>query len=862
MKLKLKKILKTYLELATSDINKNYIDLNTKIEGLSIKEAKKRLNENGKNVTIKEEKRGPIYFFINSLKDEFVLILIFLSIINFLLGDKLGSIIIFAISIISAGVRFVQDYSIYKFNQKLKRSVISKCLVVRNNKELEINVTDVVVGDIVKLTAGSIIPADLKLIETKDLFINQSVYTGESILVEKLNKYQDTDNPDLFNLSNIALMSTSVVSGLGTGLVIKTGLNTYLGKVGKKVKFSKNDTNFDKGIKSISHLLLKYMIIVCIFVVIVDGIIKQNFNEALLFALSVAVGITPSMLPMIVNVNLAKGSKRLAAKKTLVKNIASIQNLGSIDILCTDKTGTLTENRIVLQEYIDANGKANMNVLKYAYLNSTYSTGIKNLVDKAILNYGKLHGIDKKIEKYEKIDEIPFDYTRKRQSVVVKNKNSYLMITKGALEEIISNCKWVLEKGSKSKLNKEKIDNIKEQATAMASNGMQVIALAIKDTYPGSDKFNISFEQELTFIGFVAFLDPAKKGVKETLVNLSKINVKTKILTGDNPYATKNICNMVGLNSDEILTGIDIDKMSDEELISKLDTTDVFARMNPIQKERVVSLYKKCGHIVGYMGDGVNDAPSLSSADVGISVNTASSIAKESSDIIILQQSLKVVYDGIIEGRKVYGNIIKYMKMALSGDLGDVFSIMLASIFLPFLPLIPIQMLLQDFIYDFSQLGIPDDNVDPEFLIAPKKWNVKNISRFMLIMGLTSSIIDALSFALFIFVFKYNSIEMAPYFQTAWFVTCLITELSIIFNIRTSKIPFTESNASPKLYILTIFSMILTIITPIVLSQIKSFDFVILPICFYICLISLVFLYFLLVLIVKKLYIKKYGEWL
>lgn len=855
-------ILKTYLELATSDVNKNYIDLNTKIEGLSIKEAKKRLNENGKNVTIKEEKRGPIYFFINSLKDEFVLILIFLSIINFLLGDKLGSIIIFAISIISAGVRFVQDYSIYKFNQKLKRSVISKCLVVRNNKELEINVTDVVVGDIVKLTAGSIIPADLKLIETKDLFINQSVYTGESILVEKLNKYQDTDNPDLFNISNIALMSTSVVSGLGTGLVIKTGLNTYLGKVGKKVKFSKNDTNFDKGIKSISHLLLKYMIIVCIFVVIVDGIIKQNFNEALLFALSVAVGITPSMLPMIVNVNLAKGSKRLAAKKTLVKNIASIQNLGSIDILCTDKTGTLTENRIVLQEYIDANGKANMNVLKYAYLNSTYSTGIKNLVDKAILNYGKLHGIDKKIEKYEKIDEIPFDYTRKRQSVVVKNKNSYLMITKGALEEIISNCKWVLEKGSKSKLNKEKIDNIKEQATAMASNGMQVIALAIKDTYPGSNKFNISFEQELTFIGFVAFLDPAKKGVKETLVNLSKINVKTKILTGDNPYATKNICNMVGLNSDEILTGIDIDKMSDEELISKLDTTDVFARMNPIQKERVVSLYKKCGHIVGYMGDGVNDAPSLSSADVGISVNTASSIAKESSDIIILQQSLKVVYDGIIEGRKVYGNIIKYMKMALSGDLGDVFSIMLASIFLPFLPLIPIQMLLQDFIYDFSQLGIPDDNVDPEFLIAPKKWNVKNISRFMLIMGLTSSIIDALSFALFIFVFKYNSIEMAPYFQTAWFVTCLITELSIIFNIRTSKIPFTESNASPKLYILTIFSMILTIITPIILSQIKSFDFVILPICFYICLISLVFLYFLLVLIVKKLYIKKYGEWL
>lgn len=855
-------IAKEYLKISKSDINEDYLAFNTKIEGITTKEAKKRLEENGKNVTIKEEKKGPIYFFLTSLKDEFVLILIFLSIINFLLGDTLGSIIIFAIALISTGVRFFQDYSIYKFNQKLKQSVVSKCLVVRNNKEIEINITDVVVGDIVKLNAGSIIPADIKLIEAKDLFINQSAYTGESILVEKTNKCPDNADVDLFNISNIALMSSSVVSGLGTGLVIKTGLDSYLGKVGSKIKFNKNDTNFDKGIKSISKLLIKYMIIVCLFVVIADGIIKHNFNEALLFALSVAVGITPSMLPMIVNVNLAKGSKRLAKKKTLVKNISSIQNLGSIDILCTDKTGTLTENRIVLQEYIDASGKSNMNVLKYAYLNSFYSTGIKNLVDKAILNYGKMHSIDKKIEKYEKIDEIPFDYTRKRQSVVVKNKSSYLMITKGALEEIISKCQWVMDKNTKIKLNKEKIESIKDKAVEISSNGMQVIALAIKDTYPGSDKFNTTCENDMTFIGFVAFLDPAKKGVKETLINLNKINVKTKILTGDNPYATKNICNMVGLNASDILTGSDIDKMTDEELIPKLDMTDVFARMNPIQKERVVSLYKKCGHVVGYMGDGVNDAPSLSSADVGISVNTASSIAKESSDIILLQQSLKVIYDGIIEGRKVYGNIIKYMKMALSGDLGDVFSIMLASIFLPFLPLIPIQMLLQDFIYDFSQLGIPNDNVDAEFLVAPKKWNVKSISRFMVIMGLTSSVIDALAFLLFLFIFKYNNVQMAPYFQTAWFVTCLITELSIIFNIRTSKIPFTESNASPKLYILTIFSMLLTIITPLILSRIKSFNFVILPLSFYICLVALVLLYFLLVLLVKKLYIKKYGEWL
>ncbi len=854
-------LMKEYLEIALENNDATYSRLKTNITGLTTKEAKKRLEESGKNVTIKEQKRNAGYFFLVALKDEFVLILIFLSIINFLLGDTLGSIIIFAIALVSASVRFAQDYSIYKFNQKLKSSVISKCLVLRNNKEVEINITDVVVGDIVKLTAGSIIPADIKLLEAKDLFINQSIYTGESVLIEKSDLLRNEEKPDLFNISNIALMSSSVVSGLGTGVVVRTGTLTYLGKVGSKIKFNKNNTNFDKGIKSISKLLIKCMIAVCLFVIVVDGLIKHNFNEALLFALSVAVGITPSMLPMIVNVNLTKGSKRLAEKKTLVKNISSIQNLGSIDILCTDKTGTLTENRIVLQQYIDANGKENQNVLKYAYLNSLYSTGIKNLVDKAILSYGKLHDIDKKIVKYDKIDEIPFDYTRKRQSVVVKNKNDYLMITKGALEEIISHCNWVQVGANTEKLAKEKIEDIKARALEMASLGMQVIALAVKNSYSDS-KFNASFEDDMIFIGFVAFLDPAKKGVKETLVNLQKINVKTKILTGDNPYATKNICNLVGLNGDEILIGSDIDKISDEELIPKLDVVDVFARMNPTQKERIVSLYKKCGHVVGYMGDGVNDAPSLSSADVGISVNTASSIAKESSDIIILQQSLKVVYDGIIEGRKVYGNIIKYMKMALSGDLGDVFSIMVASVFLPFLPLIPIQMLLQDFIYDFSQLGIPDDNVDNEFLEAPKKWNVKSISRFMIIMGLTSSVIDVLAFLLFLFVFKYNTVEMASYFQTAWFVTCLITELSIIFNIRTSKIPFTESNASSKLNILIVFSMILTILTPILLSKIETFDFVILPVSFYICLIALVLLYFLLVLLVKKIYIKKYGEWL
>lgn len=853
--------LEEYLKLAKCSKEELFSLYHTKEEGLSTKNAKELLELKGKNITIKNDKKSIFKILIDSFKDEFILILIFLSLINFLLKDSLGSIIILLIAFISASIRFIEDYSINKFNQKLKKKVTTKVTVIRNNTPTELNITEVVPGDIVKLNAGSIIPADIKIIESKDLFLNQANYTGESILVEKETSL-DNNNPDLFNISNIALMSSNVVSGLGTGLVLKTGFDTYLGSVGSKIKFSKDNTNFTQGIKSISKLLIKYMVLVCLFVIIVDGLIKKNFSEALLFALSVAVGITPSMLPMIVNVNLSKGSKRLAKKDVLVKDITSIENLGSIDILCTDKTGTLTENKIVLEKYIDATGKESKNVLEYAYLNSTYSTGIKNLVDKAIITYGTKNRIEALTTKYEKIDEIPFDYTRKKQSVVVKNKNKYLMITKGALEEILTDCQEVKLENRVVRLTKDIKNNIISKAKDLASEGMQVIALAIKDTYPGKDLFNSSSEKNLVFIGFVAFLDEPKKGVKSILNKLSNINVKVKILTGDNPYATKNICSLAGLNSGNILLGSDIEKMSDEELTPLLETTDVFARMNPLEKERIVHLYKKTGHVVGYMGDGVNDAPALSSADVGISVNTAASIAKETSDIILLKSGLNVIYDGILEGRKVYGNIIKYIKMALSGDLGDVFSIMLASIFLPFLPLIPIQMLIQDFIYDFSQLGIPDDNVDSEYLKTPRKWDVKGISRFMLIMGLTSSLIDALAFLIFLFIFKYNTIDKASYFQTAWFITCLVTELTIIYNIRTSKIPFMESNASKKLNILIIFSLLLTIIMPIILSPIKSFNFVILPFYFYFILFALVNLYFLLVLLVKKVYIKKYGEWL
>lgn len=846
-------LLQLYNELSKKENNTLLKEYDTTLSGLNPSIASAKLKENGKNIVIKEENKSPFYFLINSFKDQFIILLIFLAIVNYFLSDLLGSIIILLIATISALIRFVQDYSVYKFNQKLKEKIYNTTTTIRGNTHKEIKIENVVVGDIITLNAGSIIPADLILLETKDLFLNQSVFTGEVNPIEKkaiTNKNKD----QVFDLDRVCLMGSSVISGKATGLVIKTGPDTYLGKVGKEIKTKKELTAFDKGIKSISSMLIKYMIIISIIIIIIDGLFKQNITEAVMFALSVAVGLTPSMLPMIVNVNLTKGSKSLSKKKTLVKKIESIQNLGAIDILCTDKTGTLTEGTITLQKYIDASGKENNDILEYAYLNSYYGTGIKNIIDKAIITYATSHNIN--IDKYEKIDEIPFDYTRKKQTIAVKRNNKVRTITKGAFEEIIKNCTTIKINKKVEPINNTYINNIKNKAKELAEKGMQVIALS-----EGNELEPSKYEENMTFIGFVAFLDPPKKDAQDTIKKLNKIGIKTKIITGDNQYATLNICKSAGLNSTNILLGSDIDKLNDEELLTKIEEVDIYARMNPLQKERIVTLYKNNNHVVGYMGDGVNDAPSLAKADVGISVNTATSIAKEASDIIILKQSLTVIYDGVIEGRKVYGNIMKYMKMALSADFGDVFSITIAAIFFPFLPLLPIQMLLQDFIYDISQLALPYDNVDKEFLQKPKKWNTKGISKFMKIMGITSSLIDILAFIIFWFILGYNNVSQASYFQTAWFVTCLATELMIIYSVRSSKNTFMK-DASPYLNALTIVSLILTILTPIILTKISSFHFEVLPPVFYIYLILLILLYFFIVRIIKKIYIKKYGEWL
>ena len=844
-------------EISKEDLLSN---LKTNINGLTDNEATNKLNEYGHNI-IKEEKVKKWYhFLLESCKDPFIYILAILAIINLILGDVLGALIIAILAFISTTIRLIQDYSAYKFDQKLKGQIYTVANVLRNNQTKEIKTKNIVIGDIVELNAGAMIPADILLLETNDLFVNQSVFTGESVPVEKKSEYVSADS--VLNMQNICLMNSTVVSGSAKAVVIQTGKNTYIGQMSQNMDEKPPLSNFQIGMQSVSKTLITYMIIITIAVFILNSLLHHNFMDALFFAISVAVGITPGMLPMIVNVNLSKGSKSLAKKRTLVKHMEAIENLGAIDILCTDKTGTLTQNQITLQYYRNITGNEDETILKYAYLNSYYSTGIKNIIDRAILSYAIKHDIPNKVKNYKKIDEIPFDYQRRMASVVVKNSENIRILTKGAVTEILNKCTQVKYQNKISELTEEIKGKVKNDVEKLINKGMQVIALAEKKEYTGQNTFNPKDEQDLVLLGYIAFLDPPKKEVKTILKKLKEVGVTTKILTGDNPAATKTICLEGGIKTDEILVGEDIERLNDEELAKKVEEVDVFARLTPIQKERIVLTLKENGHVVGYMGDGVNDAPSLSDADVGISVNSATDIAKEASDILLLEKSLNVVYDGVIEGRKVYGNIMKYMKMALSASFGDVFSVFLASICLPFLPMVPIQFLLQDLLYDLSQIAIPFDDVDQEFLSIPHKWDTGDLRTFMNTMGITASVIDLIAFIIFWFALGFNSVENQILFQTAWFIEGVISQTIIVHFIRTEKTPFIESTANKWLILSTSLCIITSMILPLILKNIADFHFTTLPFIFYIYVIVLMIVYAVLTELVKHFYIKKHHRWL
>ncbi len=848
---------KSLSELSKEDLLSN---LKTNINGLTDNDATNKLNKYGHNI-IKEEKVKKWYhFLLESCKDPFIYILAILAIINLILGDVLGALIIAILAFISTTIRLIQDYSAYKFDQKLKGQIYTVANVLRNNQTKEIKTKNIVIGDIVELNAGAMIPADILLLETNDLFVNQSVFTGESVPVEKKSEYVSADS--VLNMQNICLMNSTVVSGSAKAVVIQTGKNTYIGQMSQNMDEKPPLSNFQIGMQSVSKTLITYMIIITIAVFILNSLLHHNFMDALFFAISVAVGITPGMLPMIVNVNLSKGSKSLAKKRTLVKHMEAIENLGAIDILCTDKTGTLTQNQITLQYYRNITGNEDETILKYAYLNSYYSTGIKNIIDRAILSYAIKHDIPNKVKNYKKIDEIPFDYQRRMASVVVKNSENIRILTKGAVTEILNKCTQVKYQNKISELTEEIKGKVKNDVEKLINKGMQVIALAEKKEYTGQNTFNPKDEQDLVLLGYIAFLDPPKKEVKTILKKLKEVGVTTKILTGDNPAATKTICLEGGIKTDEILVGEDIERLNDEELSKKVEEVDVFARLTPIQKERIVLTLKENGHVVGYMGDGVNDAPSLSDADVGISVNSATDIAKEASDILLLEKSLNVVYDGVIEGRKVYGNIMKYMKMALSASFGDVFSVFLASICLPFLPMVPIQFLLQDLLYDLSQIAIPFDDVDQEFLSIPHKWDTGDLRTFMNTMGITASVIDLIAFIIFWFALGFNSVENQILFQTAWFIEGVISQTIIVHFIRTEKTPFIESTANKWLILSTSLCIITSMILPLILKNIADFHFTTLPFIFYIYVIVLMIVYAVLTELVKHFYIKKHHRWL
>lgn len=862
------KLNKKYQRNALMSREELFKQLETSEKGLSYEERSRRLSQNGYNAVSQQKNKTWIHFLIKSILDPFIIVLIILAIATYLIStnnaDYVGSIIICFIAFISVLIRFTQEFSSHVSSEKLKHLVKTKVDVrCFSLIPTEINIEDIVTGDIIELAAGSIVPTDVRIIECKDLFVGQSMFTGESIPVEKHSDYRlEKDKEEITDISNICLMGSTVISGSALAVAINTGRNNYLGVIASTIKEEKEETNFDKGVRHVSYVLIKYIIIIVLAVFFINGVLKGKWLQALLFSISVAVGLTPGMLPMIVNANLARGASFLARKKTIVKNINAIQNLGAIDVLCTDKTGTLTEDRIVLQKYINVKGKEDLSILKYTYFNSYFGTGVKNLIDKAVLEYGEEHQIDDCAEDYKKIDEIPFDYERRRMSVVVSDKqDNHLLVTKGAPENIFDICAYVLDGENKKAFDSKIKAKITMEMDKFHKQCMHVIAIAIKEEKINIKTFNKKDEKNMTLLGFVAFLDPLKTDAKVALAELESAGINIKILTGDSLEVTRNICEQVDLKILKTIEGAEIDTLNDIELRGIVEETNIFARLSPLQKNRVIGALIANGHVVGYMGDGVNDAPSLRSADVGISVDTATEIARESSDIILLEKDLKVLKNGVIEGRKIFGNIIKYMKMTLSSNFGNMFSVLVGSIFLPFLPMIPIQILIQNMLYDISQTSIPWDNVDEEFLLRPKKWDIRDLERYMKSIGIVSSFYDILTYLVLWFILSYNTVNMQAQFQTGWFLEGLISQTLIVHFIRTAKVPFFESKPNRLLVITTVFAVITAIIIPL-LPFTGSLGFIKLDIKYYLILPLILIGYFISVQIVKKWYIKKYNTWL
>jgi Mg2+-importing ATPase len=848
--------------------------LGSSTNGLDASEIERRLNRDGANEVAHEKPPHWTLQLLRAFGNPFIIVLLVLAGVQLATdaSDPTGPIIIGVMVAISVLLRFTQEFRSVRDAERLKAMVRNTATVTRraddgHSERIEVPVAELVAGDIVHLAAGDMVPADLRLLAAKDLFVSQAILTGESLPVEKNaplalaldegERHSALDSP--LDLPSVCYMGTNVVSGTATGVVVATGRLTYLGSLARSIVGQRAQTSFDRGVNSVSWLLIRFMAIMVPVVFVINGLDKGDWLQAFLFALSVAVGLTPEMLPMIVTANLAKGAMAMARRKVVVKRLNAIQNFGAMDVLCTDKTGTLTLDKIVLERHLDLFGEDDDEVLEYGWLNSHFQTGLKNLMDKAVLAHRDL---DHLAQRYHVVDEIPFDFQRRRMSVVLANGDGrHLLVCKGAVEEMLAICTQAHVGGAVRPLDDAMRAEIKAMTRRLNDDGMRVLVVAIRHTAPREHAYGVADESELIAVGCLAFLDPPKDTAATALRALAAHGVAVKVLTGDNAAVTRKICAEVGLSVDAVVLGTELEALDEDALRERVRDTTVFAKLSPLQKSRVVKALQADGHTVGFLGDGINDAPALREADVGISVDTATDIAKESADIILLEKSLMVLEEGVIEGRITFGNIMKYIKMTASSNFGNVFSVLIASAFLPFLPMLPLQLLVQNLLYDLSQLSIPFDRMDEEYLRKPRRWDAGDIGRFMVCIGPISSIFDLTTFWLMWHVFGADSPERQSLFQSGWFIEGLLSQTLIVHMIRTRRIPFLQSWAAAPVLSLTVAIMIVGMLVPFS-SLGARIGLTALPTAYFGWLAATLLTYCVLTQAVKLLYVRRFGRWL
>jgi len=854
--------------------------LNTAATGLTEAEAEERLEVFGPNEVAQEKKHSWLWRLWIAALNPLVILLSLLAIITFATAnepsDYIGGSLMVLMVLLGLLLRFVQETKADTAAAKLKAMIKVTATALRDGTPKEIPLKDLVPGDVVKLSAGDMIPGDVRLIASKDLFVIQATLTGESLPVEKTDVRDPRNNVQCIEHTNLCFLGTSVESGSATGVIVATGAQTYFGKMASSLSGQLVETAFDKGIKKFTWLMITFMAVIVPLVFFLYGFTKHDWKTAFLLAMAVAVGLTPEMLPMIVSVCLSKGALAMSKKKVIVKRLNSIQNFGAMDVLCTDKTGTLTIDHVILEIHCDVFKNESNEVLRDAYLISHFQTGLKNVLDRAVLKYTELHR-ELSVDKYSKVDEIPFDFSRRMMSVVVESPDgTRQLLTKGAPESVFKKCTHFESAGEIFEMEPILVGNLIEQVNSLSEDGFRVLAIANKKV-GAQNAYSKADEESLVLTGYLAFLDPPKDTAKTAIAALRQHGVTVKVLTGDNDLVTRKVCTEVGINAEKIILGNDVEKMSDDELASTIDTVDVYARLSPAHKKRVVQALQKKGHVVGFMGDGINDAPALRAADVGISVDTAVDIAKESADMILLEKNLMVLEEGVLEGRKVFANILKYIRMGASSNFGNVFSMVGASAWLKFSPMWPLQLLTNNLLYDFSQVPIPTDNVSAQVIAKPRPWQINEITRFMLFIGPISSIFDYSTFCVMLFFFKCNSLGLVPppemlarfagvtdpdqtyaaaLFHTGWFVESLMTQTLVIHVIRTNAIPFIQSRASWQLTMTSILIMLIGAVLPFS-PLAKPLGFVPLPWQFWLILAATLLCYVSLTQVIKMWLVKK-----